>query len=68
MTAQPARPAGRIETCTACSMSFDKRPGESTASLVYRYTAWREAHAHPVEPKTVRVPRRPRQKQGAEGG
>lgn len=36
---------GRIETCTACGVSFDMRLSESTSSLVHRYTSWREAHA-----------------------
>lgn len=35
---------GRIETCLACAVSFDMRPGESTSSLVHRYADWREAH------------------------
>ena len=35
---------GRIETCLACNVSFEMRPGESTSSLIHRYTDWREAH------------------------
>lgn len=35
---------GQIETCHACGLSFAVMPGESTSSLVFRYTQWREAH------------------------
>lgn len=35
---------GQIETCRLHGVSFSRMPGESTSSLVHRYTAWREAH------------------------
>lgn len=57
--------SGQIETCRACDVAFARVPGESTSSLVHRYTAWREAHQSCVvnasadaEPVKVRVPRR----------
>lgn len=37
-------PPGQIETCRACRLSFAVMPGESTSSLTFRYTAWRESH------------------------
>lgn len=40
---------GQLETCRACGASFMLVTGESTSSLVHRYTAWREEHAPAAE-------------------
>jgi hypothetical protein len=40
------------ETCLACRLAFGPLPGESTSSLVHRYTTWREAHRDCALPAT----------------
>jgi hypothetical protein len=58
---------GLVERCLAHEESFYATPGESTPSLIYRYTAWREQHADCVLPEPPEAPPTPGKQEGEEG-